>query len=294
VPSVLAAAALCSTAVQADCLSLLDTVRRSKTFQPIIRMLPGPGAARRVDQLYGLFRLMDDLVDEAPGGAEGYRLAESYAMRVMNSRLDPDPGIAVVQSCNIPHMVWQLFLEGLHFDAFRAEGYAAPDLDWYSLRVAGVVGIAWAFAAAPEGTIHSESELLAYALLGKALQRFNIVRDFHRDAKGAYLTSPAHAAQERLKGSLEMRDALKRIWRDSMMPFRTLLLLEAAAHAYEAMAYSRSRRLAGSLAVARRVAQICTPFLLPVCGVLCIILALAWLVVRSRCKSNGKPLTIVS
>jgi phytoene dehydrogenase-like protein len=257
VPTVLASARLAARCVKEDLSSspLLDSVRCSGTFGPSMNLIRTHDRREMLRYLYAFFRLMDDLVDEAPGGQEGLIRARALVARLSDfhaKTMDPDAGIRMLQRARIPQHIWTLFLEALEFDASWSVGDLPPDIDWYAHRVAGTVGEAVGYVLSPGRHLGAE-EINARHLLGRSLQRFNIVRDITRDAKGRYLRGPAEAQRERARGSREMRSALHTLRDNVSIKYDERIWTETTAFAYESMAYGHAKRCATAGAIFRSV-----------------------------------------
>ena len=218
--------------------SVLDNVRQSNTFTKASWFLSATDR-QKIKDLYAFFRLLDDLVDEAPGGAAGLILAEQYIDLII-SRLTPmDPGLARVHALNIPTHIWLEFLSGLRFDAETSDG--SVNLPRYAHQVAGTVGEAVMYALGLIKHLH------AARVLGTGLQRINICRDIQKDyKKNRYYISPVQKKQVLVEAS-RLIDAGLNDMRD--LPFRYRLVFTLAGKCYEAMGFGRNRIFAGCKAV---------------------------------------------
>jgi phytoene dehydrogenase-like protein len=260
VPSVMASAGLCVQQILEDTRDspLLFSVRTSSTFgklSPLMGILHSPGARDRLKMLYAVFRLADDLVDEAPGGKEGLVMARAMLERLRDPSDSTDGGLVMIREC-IPFHIWELFLEGLEADVDGSSGERG--LDWYCLRVAGVVGEAFGHAVTP-GRHMSATEIEHRRELGIAIQRLHIVRDYLQDKKGTYLVSLAQAHREREAASRRMASALDYLRASGDIPVAERLYIEVAARAYERMAYRGYRVLGAARGLLRALVGLLMP-----------------------------------
>jgi phytoene dehydrogenase-like protein len=250
VPSVMTSARIVARCVQEDLRDspLLAPVRSSGTFGPSMAMIFTGHRRQALKYLYAFFRLLDDLVDEAPGGVEGLRLAQALVDRLCGGADETDHGLQVLRSCGIPAHVWEQFLEALRFDAYWQPGDAPPQMDWYAQRVAGIVGEAVGHVLSP-GREMSPAEVEHRHMLGRALQRFNIVRDVQRDTKQRYIMTVAEAHRERARGSRDLRQAICMLRKTNGIRWDEQLWMETAGFAYESMAYGRTKPFAAARAI---------------------------------------------
>jgi len=158
------------------------THRRASTFSLACRMLP---AAIRNDVylLYLVFRTLDDLVDEQrPEAADHVEAASAWALGRPGERtrevvlLD-----RMADTYPIPRGAIADFCEGMRQDLRREVLVTEDDVDRYSYRVAGAVGIVMTALLGAEDPVRAHG---AAAALGMAMQRTNILRDIDEDAAG--------------------------------------------------------------------------------------------------------------
>jgi phytoene synthase len=156
------------------------THRRASTFSLACRMLP---AAIRNDVylLYLVFRTLDDLVDEQrPEAADRVEAASAWAQGLPGERtrevvlLD-----RIAAAYPIPRCAIADFCEGMRQDLRRELLVSEADVDRYSYRVAGAVGIVMTALLGAEDPVRAHG---AAAALGMAMQRTNILRDIDEDA----------------------------------------------------------------------------------------------------------------
>lgn len=249
VPTVMVSAEHCASQILEDCAfsPLLDTVRVSSTFDPCAKIMRSEDARARLRYLYAVFRLLDDLVDEAPG----VEFARQIIAQLKDEKQRPeDAGLALVWGCGIPAHVWDMFSEALELDA---SGTPPPSLDWYAERVAGVVCEAMAYAVRP-GREMGEHERKIRRMGGATLQRLHWVRDFNLDrTEGTprYITSLAEAHRQRSIASSDAKCVLHEL-QFLEMDADERTLMETMFRAYEAAAYKRSRVCAAVMALLRR------------------------------------------
>lgn len=153
--------------------SVLD----SSTFGAGIRLLPGD-LQRDARLLYRILRTIDDLVDEKdPQAARRVEAIERWAH---NQNADtPETRILIDLSRRylMPRQAISEFCEGMRYDLAPTAIEDEDDLERYCQYVGGAVGIA---LAKMFGTSHPDGEI-KMAILGRAFQRTNILRDIDED-----------------------------------------------------------------------------------------------------------------
>jgi phytoene/squalene synthetase len=231
--------------------SVLDNTRQSNTFSKAAWFLCADDH-QKIKDLYAFFRLLDDLVDEAPGGQKGLELATKYLECVMDTA-DPigDPGLARVRALGIPAHIWLEFLGGLQFDANNNNhnNEKKVDLDLYANQVAGTVGEAVMYA------LGLTEYCQAGRVLGTGLQRINICRDVQKDySRNRYYISPCQKKHVLAHASRLIDESLSKM---EKLPWRYRLAFTLAAKCYEAMGYGKSRIVAGFKSVASCIYPAC-------------------------------------
>ena len=148
------------------------------TLAPGLRLIPS-NVRSDVYRLYDVLRKLDDLVDddqpEAPqrlDAVEAWTHGESantYETRILTD---------LAQRHELPRDALLDFCRGMRHDIARAVIYTEEDLELYSQRAGGSVGI---MLARLLGSANPETET-KMAALGRAMQRTNILRDIDEDA----------------------------------------------------------------------------------------------------------------
>jgi 15-cis-phytoene synthase len=165
------------------------TREHARTFAAACRLLPG-SVRDDVYRLYLVFRVLDDLVDEADPGAGAAVAAVQRWCRgggattretaVLNDLCTRHP---------LPRHALEDFCLGMRDDMDARRFHTEAELDLYCYRVAGTVGLVMATVL---GTRSPDAERHA-AALGMAMQRTNILRDIDEDlaAGRLYLSEEA-------------------------------------------------------------------------------------------------------
>lgn len=148
------------------------------TFEPAIRLLPEdlrPDARR----LYGLLRTVDDLVDErAPDADERVEAIERWADgRPYVETRETRTLEHLARRHDLPHKAVIEFCDGMRHDMAGAAIDGEADLERYCQQVGGSVGVV---LARMFGASDPECER-RMAMLGRAYQRTNILRDIDED-----------------------------------------------------------------------------------------------------------------
>lgn len=163
--------------------SVLRTKARSFAFAS--RFLD-PERRRAAEILYAFFRTVDDLVDERPPGSETARIAAELdrwdAWLADPRREDGVDALKtalaeVLTAYAIPPSYLRALLLGLREDLEGRTVETFEDLERYSFRVAGSVGLAMCHVL---GTT-TRSALTAATALGIGMQLTNILRDVAED-----------------------------------------------------------------------------------------------------------------
>jgi phytoene synthase len=154
-------------------MSALD----SSTFSAGIRLLPDDlqGDTRR---LYGVLRTIDDLVDgDDPRAAPRVEAIERWA----RGREADTPETRILADLSrrypLPPEALNDFCQGMRHDLARTAIETEEDLERYCHYVGGAVGV---MLAKMYGTSHPDGERKV-AILGRAVQRTNILRDIDED-----------------------------------------------------------------------------------------------------------------
>jgi 15-cis-phytoene synthase len=148
------------------------------TLAPGLRLIPN-GVRSDVYRLYDVLRKLDDLVDDDQPQAS-QRLsaveawtrgepADTYETRILDD---------LAQRHELPTDALLEFCQGMRHDIARAVIQTEEDLELYSQRAGGSVGI---MLARLLGSAHPDAET-KMATLGRAMQRTNILRDIDEDA----------------------------------------------------------------------------------------------------------------
>lgn len=158
--------------------------------------------------LYACFRTLDDLVDERPPDAN---IAQLHAELQRWDRIVSDPAGAQVDGSplasalgrvmiqyEIPPAYLQALLRGLSDDLDGRPITTFADLEQYSLRVAGSVGLAMCHVLGAT----TPGALLAASAVGIAMQLTNIVRDVDADLQRGRVYLPSDEIAS-LPGALE-------------------------------------------------------------------------------------------
>ncbi|MHB8492305.1 MAG: phytoene/squalene synthase family protein [Solirubrobacteraceae bacterium] len=162
------------------------SVLAASTFGPAVRLLPidlQPDARR----LYGLLRTLDDLVDdEDPEAANRVAALERWARfgEVQSPEAEAMAELSRRHSIS-PEAVLE-FCSGMRLDLERATIATEDDLEQYCQYVGGAVGM---MLAQLFGTSHAAAAT-KMAILGRAMQRTNILRDIDEDAARQRLYIP--------------------------------------------------------------------------------------------------------
>jgi phytoene synthase len=156
-----------------EATSALDT----STFSAGIRLLPSD-LQQDARLLYRVLRTIDDLVDdEDPQAAERVEAIEHW---VQHQNADtPEARILTDLSRRypLPRQAMIEFCEGMRYDLAPTPIETEDDLERYCQYVGGAVGVV---LAKMFGTSHPDGEI-KMAILGRAFQRTNILRDIDED-----------------------------------------------------------------------------------------------------------------
>ena len=171
----------------AACRALLR--KGSKSFSLASLLLPQrvrePAAA-----IYAFCRVADDLVDEGEGGDDVLQQLYRRLDRAYDGRPEDDPVdrafSSVVRFHDIPKEVSAALLEGFAWDAQGRQYETIEDVQAYSARVAGTVGVMMTLLMGPR-----DAPTLERACdLGVAMQLTNIARDVGEDARNGRVYLP--------------------------------------------------------------------------------------------------------
>jgi phytoene/squalene synthetase len=148
------------------------------TFAPGLPLLPQDIRAD-IQRLYHLLRTLDDLVDDDHPHAEQRvdaverwarnEHADTYETRILNE---------LSRRHTLPKQAFLDFCRGMRHDIARAVIHTEDDLELYCQRAGGSVGV---MLARLLGSSRPEAET-KMAILGRAMQRTNILRDIDEDA----------------------------------------------------------------------------------------------------------------
>jgi phytoene synthase len=151
----------------------------ASTFGPGLALLP-PAIRREVYRLYGVLRTLDDLVDEdLPEALERVEAVERWAA---GKALDTPETRTLAELCRstaLSPAPLVTFCEGMRHDIARTPIETEADLETYSERAGGAVGIMFAQILGTPDRAYEKT----MATLGRAVQRTNILRDIDEDAE---------------------------------------------------------------------------------------------------------------
>jgi phytoene synthase len=213
-----------------------STVLAASTFSAGLLLLP-TRLQQDARRLYHLLRTIDDLVDEHDPLAEQRIHAIERWLHGKNSKTPETTILArLAQRYPLPNHALLDFCRGMRDDLEGRTIDTEADLESYCHKVAGTVGI---MLSALLGTIHPDAQR-KMAILGRAMQRTNILRDIDEDRTNGRLYIPQTAVQRfgsPLPGAREqlLRDQIPRadaLYDEGM---QAVPMLE---HGQEAMAIS--------------------------------------------------------
>jgi phytoene synthase len=149
----------------------------ASTLRPGLRLLPGSVRAD-IYRLYHVLRTLDDLVDEDHPHAP--QRIDAVARWAQGANLDSPETRILSDLCS--HTALQRsgladFCKGMQDDIARAKIETEADFERYAQRAGGSVGI---MLAQLLGTTDADGER-KMAILGRAMQRTNILRDIDED-----------------------------------------------------------------------------------------------------------------
>jgi phytoene synthase len=154
------------------------TQRVARTFAIACRMLPRE-VRDDVYRLYLVFRTLDDLVDDGdPRAAERLTLVEAWCEDGVVASREARTLESLARRHEIPREALRDFCAGMWHDLDGARVLTERDVDRYCYRVAGTVGVVM---AAVLGADDTEAARHHAAVLGRAMQRTNILRDIDED-----------------------------------------------------------------------------------------------------------------
>jgi 15-cis-phytoene synthase len=168
------------------------THRVARTFAIACRMLPRD-VRDDVYRLYLVFRTLDDLVDDGdPQAAERLALVEAWCESGVVASRETRTLEELDRRHDLPREAFRDFCEGMRHDLAGARVRTEQDVDRYCYRVAGTVGIVM---AAVLGSDEPDAARHHAAVLGRAMQRTNILRDIDEDLAAGRV----YVAQETLR-----------------------------------------------------------------------------------------------
>jgi phytoene synthase len=154
------------------------TNRVARTFAIACRMLPRD-VRDDVYRLYLVFRTLDDLVDDGnPGAAERLALVEAWCEDGIVASPEARTLQGLARRHDLPREALRDFCAGMWHDLAGDGVRTEEDVDRYCYRVAGTVGVVM---AAVLGADDTEAARHHAAVLGRAMQRTNILRDIDED-----------------------------------------------------------------------------------------------------------------
>ncbi len=147
------------------------------TFAPGMRSLPR-NIRNDTSRLYHVLRTLDDLVDDdQPQAAQRVDAVEHWARDEHADTYETRILAELSQRHVLPKQAFLEFCQGMRHDITRAVIHTEDDLELYCQRVGGSVGV---MLACLLGGIEPEAGT-KMAILGRAMQRTNILRDIDVD-----------------------------------------------------------------------------------------------------------------
>ena len=162
----------------------------SKSFSLASLLLPKrvrtPAAA-----IYAFCRIADDLVDESDGGEQAVqelqrRLDLAYQENPIDDPVDRAFSAVVLRHA-IPKAIPEALIEGFQWDAEQRHYESIEQVQAYSARVAGTVGVMMTLLMGPRDA----ATLQRACDLGVAMQLTNIARDVGQDARNGRVYLPS-------------------------------------------------------------------------------------------------------
>jgi 15-cis-phytoene synthase len=148
------------------------------TLAPGLRLLPSD-VRGDVYRLYDVLRKLDDLVDEdRPEAAQRLSAVEAWTHGEDADTYETRILTDLEQRHQLPQQALLEFCQGMRHDIARAVIHTEEELELYCQRAGGSVGI---MLARLLGSARPEAET-KMAILGRAMQRTNILRDIDEDA----------------------------------------------------------------------------------------------------------------
>lgn len=149
----------------------------ASTFSAGIRLLPSD-LQHDVPQLYQMLRMVDDLVDERnPEASSQVQAIERWAQ----GQPSDSPEVSILNELSrrhaLPKSALDEFCRGMRHDLAQTPIMTEEDLEHYCQHVGGSIG---AVVAGMLG-ISGPEALPKVAMLGRAFQRTNILRDIDED-----------------------------------------------------------------------------------------------------------------
>jgi phytoene/squalene synthetase len=148
------------------------------TLAPGLRLLPRH-VRTDVYRLYDVLRTLDDLVDDdQPEARDRVEAVEGWAHEEPGDTYETRILIELSHRYTLPREAFLDFCQGMRHDIDRAVIHTEDDLERYCQQAGGSVGI---MLARILGSANPEAET-KMAILGRAMQRTNILRDIDEDA----------------------------------------------------------------------------------------------------------------
>ena len=166
------------------------------TLAPGLRLIPS-NVRSDVYRLYDVLRKLDDLVDDdQPEAAQRLDAVEAWTRGEPPDTYETHVLADLAQRHELPKQALLDFCHGMRHDIARAVIYTEEDLELYSQRAGGSVGI---MLARLLGSTNPETER-KMATLGRAMQRTNILRESTKTPPTTVSTShkARSSASERL------------------------------------------------------------------------------------------------
>jgi phytoene synthase len=159
-----------------------DTMeQRASSFALAARLLP-EDVRGDVDELYAMFRRLDDLVDDGmPDAVQRIAAVEDWAAGLSDGDATPETRLlsALADRHPIPRDAVGDFCAGMRTDLAGARFESERDLDRYCYCVAGTVGVVMTSLLGSEDPAGARACAVS---LGTAMQLTNILRDIDEDA----------------------------------------------------------------------------------------------------------------
>jgi phytoene synthase len=180
------------------------------TFAPGLALLPEPVRAD-VKRLYSVLRTLDDLVDEDdPRAAARVGAIEAWARGLAAGSPETRTLDELERSRPFPRERLLEFCAGMRHDIARASVEDERGFARYCQQAGGSVGVVLAHILGTVGDRHETERLMA--VLGRAMQVTNILRDIDEDRAHGRVYIPRTAIERHGFPAPGAREALLREW----------------------------------------------------------------------------------